>query len=112
MKAELLCSAHNGENMKTNFIRKPTPDEVYPQDKFVIEKVIELTEAEFARFISSPLSNYDFIADNIDLMYFDGNETYHCILVKANGYDYGILIESEGFSYARYTAYIHLGTLS
>jgi hypothetical protein len=38
-------------------------------------------------------------------MYIDTNGVYHCIYVKGEGAKDGILIESEGYSYARYAAY-------
>ena len=33
--------------MKVNFTRKPTPSEIYPQDEFIIEKVVRLSKEEF-----------------------------------------------------------------
>ena len=37
-------------------------------------------------------------------MYQDDSGLMHCIYVIADGYAYGILIESEGYDYPRYTA--------
>ena len=39
-------------------------------------------------------------------MYEDKDGYMHCIYVVADDYDYGILIESEGSDYPRYTAYL------
>lgn len=94
--------------MKVNFIRKPTKRELVPQDEFVIEKVVEIPHNLFTCFINDPLNDYDFIKDNVESMWIDENERWHCILVKAEGYDFGILVESEGSHYARYAAFIPL----
>lgn len=31
---------------------------------------------------------------------------YHCIFITSDEHDFGILVESEGYKYARYTAYL------
>jgi len=92
--------------MKVNFIRKADHEELIPQDEFVIEKEITLSKADFDRFINNPLGYYDFIKDNTNLMYCDTSVVFHCIYVTSNEHDFGILIESEGYHYARYTAYL------
>ena len=92
--------------MKVNFTRKPTPSEIYPQDEFIVEKVIRLSQFEFAKLLEEPLADRSYIKENKDKMYEDKNGYWHCIFVVADGYDYGILIESEGSDYPRYTAYL------
>ncbi len=92
--------------MKTNFIRKAIPDELLPQDEFVIEKEIVIDSDLFESFIQDPLNDYDFIKENIDIMYCDNEGTFHCIFVTSDKHDFGILVESEGYHYARYTAYL------
>jgi len=92
--------------MKTNFIRKATSDELIPQDSFVIEKTIVLDKTLFDRFIQDPLNDYDFIKENVKLMYCDKDEIFHCIYVTSDEHDFGILIESEGYHYARNSAYL------
>ena len=91
--------------MKVNFIRKASKKELLPQDDFVIEKEIILDKDVFDSFVNEPLNDYDFIKENIELMHVDKNEVYYCIFVTADEYDFGILIESEGYGYARYSAY-------
>jgi len=39
-------------------------------------------------------------------MRIDKNGVRHCILVKVSGENDGILVESEGYEYARYAAYL------
>ena len=92
--------------MRVNFLRKPTKDELLPQNQFVIEKEIILEESDFERFIERPLDDYDFIKEHRELMYSDTDGTYHCIFVTSDKHDFGILVESEGYHYARYAAYL------
>ena len=92
--------------MKVNFIRKAMNYELIPQDEFVIEKEIILSKSEFDKFINRPLDDYDFIKENLELMYCDKDDVFHCIFVTSNEHDFGILVESEGYHYARYTAYL------
>lgn len=92
--------------MKTTFIRKPEKHNLIPQDEFVIEKEIVLDKKEFEKFLNHPLDDYDFIKDNVEFMYCDDKGIYHCIYVTSNDDDFGILIESEGYHYARFAAYI------
>ena len=52
--------------------------------------------------------DYQFIAENTDLMYVehedDNSWISHCLLVMGESSDDGILVESEGADYARYSA--------
>lgn len=94
--------------MKVNFIRKPTPEELIPQDEFIVEKTIVLESEVFEGFIRDPLNDYDFIKEYLDLMYCDKEGIFHCLLVTSDIHDFGILVESEGYHYARYAAFIPL----
>lgn len=73
--------------------------------KFIIEKVIELSHEDFAQFANNLLDDYGFIKENIDLMYEDKENVRHCLLVKTQKLEDAILVESEGMEYARYVAY-------
>ena len=92
--------------MKVNFVRKPTPSEIYPQEEFIIEKAVRLSKEEFEDLLKEPLKDRNYVKENKDLMYEDKDGYMHCIYVVADDYDYGILIESEGSDYPRYTAYL------
>ena len=92
--------------MKANFIRKAMDYELIPQDKFIIEKEVVLVKREFEEFIKGPLNDYYFIEDNIDIMYVDEEKVFHCIFITSDEHDFGILVESEGYKYARYSAYL------
>ena len=72
----------------------------------VIEKVLELSESEYARFYQSPLAEYDFITGHRDLMRQDSDGTRHCLLVLGENQEDGILVDAEGYDYARYHAFL------
>jgi len=91
---------------KVNFFRKPHKDDLIPKNEVKIEKVVTLQINEFRKFEDRLLDNYDFIAENKELMYIDEDDVWHAILITAKEVDYGILVESEGYDYARYAAYI------
>ncbi len=78
------------------------------ESPYIIEKTIELDLQEW-EFLCQDFFGYkSYIEENLDLMRCE-DKTYHCILVTTKGKDYGILIESEGYKYARYTSIIDLG---
>lgn len=39
-------------------------------------------------------------------MWVDDNGVYHCLLVTGAGHSDGLLVESDGFSYARFASYV------
>ena len=69
-----------------------------------IEKVIHLSDSDFARFQQTLLDNYDFLRENADIMRVEDGVT-HCLLVVGESFEDGILVNSEGSDYARYAAY-------
>ena len=90
-------------NLQAIFARKADD---YPVWDCVIEKIVELPEAEYTYFKSAPLRDMPLIAENTDLMYRDENGVFHCLLVLGEGTSDGILIESEGYNYARYSSFM------
>lgn len=72
----------------------------------VVEKAIAVSHGEFEYLKSHPLRDNDLIAENTDLMYCDSDDNYHCLLIYDEEQGDGLLIESEGTSYARYAQYI------
>jgi len=93
--------------MKVNFIRKPSSaKELYPQDDFIIEKAVEIDKDLFMMFLRDIQKEYNFIKENNELMYCDEQNIMHCIFATTKESDFGILIESEGYNYARYFAYL------
>lgn len=92
--------------MKVKFERKACKEQIIPQDDFVIETVVEIPIKKFNKFLDDMLADYDFIKAHKDLMYVDENNIWHTIYVTAKDLDYGILVQSEGYSYARYSAFL------
>lgn len=73
-----------------------------------IEKLVVLPEPKYRQFCTKMLADYDFIAENRELMYAEGvpgAEAYHCLLVMGEDSEDGVLVESEGAGYARYASY-------
>lgn len=87
--------------MKAIFFRKEPSFENAVECK--VEKVIILSDAEYGYFAGHLLKEYDFIRENVDLMY-EENGVWHCLLVTTKDGEDGILVESEGAGYARYAA--------
>lgn len=91
--------------MKINipFRRKDSEIETSP---CVVEKTVELSADWFDHFSQNLLNDYDFILENIDHMYQDNDGVNHCLLVLCEERDDGIIVESEGSAYARYSAFV------
>jgi len=69
----------------------------------VIGKVIKLSSEEFDSFSNNLLRDRDFIRDNAEFMgYVDGK--IRCLLVTGENRQHGILVDSSGYDYARYSA--------
>lgn len=90
-------------NMQAIFTRKA---EDFPIWDCVIEKIVELPEADYKYFKTAPLRDMPFISENTDLMHQDENGVFHCLLVLGEGTSDGILIESEVYNYARYSSFM------
>ena len=71
-----------------------------------VDEIIELEEEEFSYFCKHLLDDYSFIADRKDMMGVDEDGIPHCLLVLGKSSDDGVLVESEGSDYARYSCFI------
>lgn len=76
-----------------------------PQD-CMIDKIVDLSEADYKAFSQNMLREHDFIADSTDSMFVDRNGIWHGMLVMDAGSDNAILVESEGSNYARYASFM------
>ena len=94
---------NNKLKINTSLLRKES--EFRPQ-ACVVEKAIAVSHGEFEYLKSHPLRDNALIAKNADLMYCDSDENSHCLLIYDEEQGDGLLIESEGTSYARYAQYI------
>lgn len=90
-------------NINAIFSRKECA--IYPSS-CEVHKVISLSSPEFEHFRLNLNKDYDFIREHVDLMYRDSNKVWHCILVTGEVHQDGILVESEGSDYARYSAFV------
>lgn len=88
--------------MRAVFFRKESEIEA---NEFCVEKVITLPAHEYEAFTQHLMHDYDFIRDNVDLMC-EKDGVWYCLLVTGEGMEDGVLVESEGSSYARYSAFV------
>ncbi len=73
--------------------------------KCAVEKVIEVSDSEFRTFIENPMKRNYYLPQYKDLMgYYD--DSYHGVLFVNMGNGDGLLVNSEGYDYARYSQYI------
>ena len=89
--------------INANLIRKESE---FRTKSCVVEKAIAIPHAEFDELKRHPLRDHRLIAENADLMYCDSDDNYHCLLVYDQEQGDGLLIDSEGTSYARYAQFI------
>lgn len=78
--------------------RKKTELETEP---CIIEAVVELNSERFSQFSHNLMDDYPFLNEHGKLMYGDADGV-HCLLVLGEGRDDGIVVDSEGYAYARY----------
>ena len=78
----------------------------YKTREIIVEKVITLYGRSFSELKDHPLRDNPYIAQNRDLMYIDDNDIAHCLLMVDYDSGDGILVESEGSSYARKSQFI------
>lgn len=88
--------------MRAVFMRKEPEIDT---KEFQVEKVITLPSEQYAYFTQHLMKEHDFIKENVDLMY-EKDGVWHCLLVAGEGMDEGVLVESEGSAYARYSAFV------
>ena len=77
----------------------------YEGEACAVDKVIELLAQRFQQFSRALLADYDFIAENKNVIRHDG-DARHCLLIlDADGTD-GFLVDPQGYNYARYSAFV------
>lgn len=76
----------------------------FPTRDCEIEKIVELPDEEYLSFRSHLIRDTGFIAENKELMCSDANQVQHCLLVLVQNGTEGVLIQSEGYDYARYAS--------
>ena len=68
-----------------------------------VRKIITLPDKEFVFFKKHLMYDYDFLRKNKDQMGFH-NGIRQCVLVMGESSEDGVLVDSSGYDYARYTA--------
>ena len=68
-----------------------------------VRKVISLSDKEYAFFKKHLMYEYDFLRKNAEQMGFH-NGIRQCVLVMGETSEDGVLVDSSGYGYARYTA--------
>ena len=86
--------------LNANFQSKQPAVEEAPCE---VSKVICLTDKEYAFFRKHLMYDYDFLRKNADGMGFR-NGIRQCVLVMGETSEDGVLVDSSGYGYARYTA--------
>ncbi len=71
-----------------------------------IEAIYEMDNNVFEHFCDSLMENHIFISDLKDYMYVDSAGVIHGLLALNTESGDGILIDSQGYDYARYTAFM------
>ena len=71
-----------------------------------VDEVVTLGHWQFEYLKNCTSDDFDFIAELRDKLPITNDNTRHCILVLDKTADDGILIDPQGFSYPRYSAYI------
>lgn len=72
----------------------------------LIEKVVRLNSDDFLHFQRNLCEDQDFIIENNNIGGSDEHGNKRCLLILSRDSDDGILVNAEGYNYARYTAYI------
>lgn len=77
-----------------------------PKAEVKVEKTIHLTATEFDKVANDLFEDCKWVQKNKDLMRIDEDGVWHMIALQCKDRNYKILINSEGFSYPRYTAIV------
>lgn len=74
---------------------------------FIVRRLVEVTPEQFDGIGNRLQEHYRFLVDNGDAMFFDSDrQRMECILLTTPERKEGILLEAEGYAYARYAAYV------
>lgn len=88
-------------DVNLSYVRK----EVLHPSSTHIEKAIELSKEDLLYIMNNPMIDNEIIINHIENMYIESGIT-HSILLYSNDYPDGIAVESEGYNYPRYQAFV------
>ena len=69
-----------------------------------VEKIVQLTYEQYQHFLGHIWEDMPFIAANRELAGCDSQGVTHCLLVTTRSIRGGILVDCQGYNYARYAA--------
>lgn len=69
-----------------------------------VEKIIQLSQEQYQHFLSHIWADMPFLSANKRLTDCDSHGVNHCILVTTRSIRGGILVDCQGYDYARYAA--------
>ncbi len=75
-------------------------------DECAIGAVEEIPHSQYVEFKHNLIGDYNFIKENNNLQREDPFDEVPCLLVLTPGEREGILVDTEGYDYAKYTAFI------
>ena len=78
----------------------------YQSERCQVDVTVTLNHWEFEYLKNSTLDDFNFIRDSLDKLPVTNDNTRHCILALDEAGEDGILIDPQGYSYPRYSAYI------
>ena len=78
----------------------------YALQRCEVAEVVEISHEEFNELKCNPLMDYSFITENKDKLEYENVSTVPCIMFIDGDGDDGILVDPQGYDYARYSAYI------
>lgn len=78
----------------------------YQPERCQVDVTVTLNHWEFEYLKNSTLDDFNFIRDSLDKLPVTNDNTRHCILALDEAGEDGILIDPQGYSYPRYSAYI------
>ena len=96
--------------IRTYFCRKPRCLDDLQKEQYrkpirvQVEKIIHLTQGQFQYFLGHIWEDMSFLSDNKRLTVCDIHGVNHCLLVTTRDIKGGILVDCQGYDYARYAA--------
>ncbi len=104
MKARFVCKIPNARLVRNAIDRGEGQ-----RAEYVVERTIYLPKEEFIHFRSHLLDDNNELINYRNEMYVDENNVWHVLMFCSMIADIMILVNSEGFNYARYTSIISNG---
>jgi len=95
----------NEEKLAVNLPCLERKAESFTTHEYIVEKALPVSNYRFRQITESPMKDHKEIRDNIDSMYYDGLQ-YHCLLIYDKEKGDGLMVESEGYEYARYAQFV------